>query len=290
MSEGTPAPAGGSAKIPILFGCVAALLAANIYLFSQLSSVRSELTDFRKTMQNELVSVRESSSVSIQTARRNLSSLRDELEAARRQASMAAGQARVEAQKHAEQLAKQIDSEQKKIAQAQVQMQSELTQVGEQATTANTKIGEVTTEVGTVKSEVASTRNELQETINELRKARGDLDNTSTLVATNGRELAALKALGDRNIFEFTITKSKEMKKVGDVTVQLKKADTKRNRFTITLVADDKMVEKKDRNINEPLQFYTARARQPYELVVNEVRKDTIVGYLSTPKVQNARN
>ena len=70
----------------------------------------------------------------------------------------------------------------------------------------------------------------------------------------------------------------------------LKKTDQKKNKFTIELVADDKRVEKKDKSINEPLQFYTSKARQPYEIVVNEVGKDIIVGYLATPKVQNVRN
>ena len=70
----------------------------------------------------------------------------------------------------------------------------------------------------------------------------------------------------------------------------LKKTDPKKNKYTIELVADDKRVEKKDKNLNEPVQFYVAKARQPYEIVVNEVKKDQIVGYLTTPKVQSARN
>ena len=282
--------AGGGSKIPILFGCIVALLGANIYLYTQLDSVRSDFGDFKKNVQNELASVKESSSVSIQTARRNLNALRDELETARRQASMAAGQAKVEAQRHAEELSKRLASEQQRFDKAQQQLKTEITQVGEAATTANTKIGEVSTEVGSVKSEVAAQKTELEKTTAELRRARGDLDNTSTLVATNGRELSALKALGERNYFEFTLTKAKEPKKLGDVSLLLKKTDPKRNKFSIELVADDKKVEKKDRTVNEPLQFYTAKARQPYELVVNEVKKDTIVGYLSTPKVQQSRN
>ena len=55
------------------------------------------------------------------------------------------------------------------------------------------------------------------------------------------------------------------------------------------MIADDKKVEKKDRTLNEPIQFYTMSARQPYELVVNNVQKDRIVGYLATPKVQRTR-
>ena len=95
--------------------------------------------------------------------------------------------------------------------------------------------------------------------------------------------------MGERNYTEFTISKSKKASRVADITVELKKADAKRNKFTIAVTADDKTVEKKDRNINEPIQFYTSKARQPYEIVVNRVSKDTIAGYLATPKVQTAR-
>jgi hypothetical protein len=111
----------------------------------------------------------------------------------------------------------------------------------------------------------------------------------SGLIATNAKELAALKALGERNYYEFNLGKTKQPQKVGDVFIQLKRTDPKRNRYTIEILADDKKVEKKDKTVNEPVQFYTSKARQPYEIVVNEVRKDVIVGYLATPKVQASR-
>jgi hypothetical protein len=216
--------------------------------------------------------------------------LKDELETARRQASMAAGQARVEAQKHAEELAKRLQLEQTRQEQAAAQMKTELTEaVTNVEKSATSKITEVSTEVGNVKTEVQSAKSELEKTIQDLRRVRGDLDGTSSLVATNGKELVALRSLGERNYFEFNITKSKEPRKVGDVSVVLKKTDPKRNRFTIELLADDKRVEKKDKNLNEPVQFYVSKARQPYEIVVNEVKKDQIVGYLATPKVQTSR-
>jgi hypothetical protein len=89
---------------------------------------------------------------------------------------------------------------------------------------------------------------------------------------------------------QFTIQKAKQPQKVGDVAILLKKTDPKKNRYTIDLIADDKTVEKKDRVANEPLQFMTSKAKQPYEIVVNDVKKDTIIGYLSIPKVMNIRN
>ena len=292
MSELNPVPAGGGSnlKIPILFGSVIALLGANIYLYTQLDNVKSDFSEFRKNTQSEIASLKETSNVSIATARRSLTSLKDELEAARRQANMAAGQAKSEAQKHAEDLAKRLATEQAKYEKQLADTNTKLTKVDEVASNATTKIADVSTEVGTVKTDLQANKSELEKTIADLRRVKGDLGETSGLVATNGKELQALKALGERNYFEFTLPKTKEPKKVGDVTVLLKKADPKKNKYTIEVMADDKKYEKKDKNANEPLQFYVAKARQPYEIVVNEIKKDQIVGYLATPKVQSARN
>ena len=154
---------------------------------------------------------------------------------------------------------------------------------------AHTKIADVSTEVSSVRGEVASAKSELDKTIAELKSVRGDLGVQSGLIATNAKELAALRALGDRNYFDFDIKKSKQMQRVGDITMRVTKVDAKKNKYTLELIADDKKVEKKDKSVNEPLQFYTARARLPYEIVVNEVRKDQIIGYLATPRVQAAR-
>jgi hypothetical protein len=83
--------------------------------------------------------------------------------------------------------------------------------------------------------------------------------------------------------------KTKTPQRIGDIQLLLKKTDQKKNRYTVEITADDKTVEKKDKGVNEPVQFYTSKARQPYEIVINEVGKDKIVGYLATPKVQGGR-
>src|SRR5204863_6032139 len=140
-----------------------------------------------------------------------------------------------------------------------------------------------------VRSQVSATQQELQKTIQDLKTARGDLDGHSGLIATNANELAALRRLGERNFFEFKLGKTKAPQRVGDITLMLRKTDPKKNKFSVDVMADDKLTEKKDWNINEPMQFYTGKARQPYEIVVNQVQKDLIVGYLATPKEQIAR-
>lgn len=281
------APPGSSMKIPLLFGAVAALLAANVYLFFEVSHLRTDLSKVHDSIQAEIDKVREASAVTSQSHRRTVDALRDQLEAQRRLARSLAGEAKTDALRKMEETKTQLQAEQAKAAQ---QVKSEISEVKQTADTANTKIGEVGTEVTAVKSDVASTKGELEKTIADLKRTSGDVNGQSVLIATNSKELSALRALGERNYVEFTIRKQKQPQKVGDVMVLLKKADPKKNRYTIELTADDKVVEKKDRTINEPLQFLVAKARQPYEIVVNDIKKDQIVGYLAVPKVQAARN
>ena len=282
-----PAPSSGGYKIPVLFAAVVALIGANGYLFYQVNNLRTELDKSQTSLLAELDKVRETSAVTTQTSKQKMDALRDQLEIARRQASMAAGQAKVDALKKVDETRAELEAAQEK---ANAQVKSQISEVKQVADTATTKIGEVNTEVSGVKTEVASTKSELEKTVADLKRTNGDLDGHSTLIATNAKELSALRALGERNYFEFNLRKTKEPQKIGDIKVLLKKADAKKNRYTIELTADDKTVEKKDRTVNEPLQFLTSKARQPYEIVVNDVKKDQIVGYLSVPKVMTGRN
>jgi hypothetical protein len=281
-----PPPSGPGLKIPILFGIVIALVAANVYLFLQLDQVRTELTSMRESILEEVSNLRETSTVTSQTHQRRMETMREELEAARRQAAMAAGQAKEQATKRAEELARKLETEQtrqkEEQAKAQQQLSQELSEVAKATETNASGLGEV-------KTDITNTKSELSKTIENLKQVTGDLGVQSGLIATNSKELTALKALGDRNYFEFDIKKTKQPVKVGDIAVKLKRADQKRGRYTIDVVADDRTVEKKDRTVNEPLQFYVSGARQPYELVINEVQKDRIAGYLATPKVKEAR-
>ena len=113
---------------------------------------------------------------------------------------------------------------------------------------------------------------------------RGDLSNTNSVIARNHDELVLLEHKGDRNYYEFTLTKGQK-KPVGTVSLELKKTDTKRSRFTLDIYADDKVYEKRDRNVNEPLQFYSGKEPALFEIVVNTINsKNQISGYLSMPK------
>lgn len=283
-----PPPGGSGVKTALVAGGLIALLVSNIALWYRLETTRTEDRAASQAMLAEITALKEAASATIASHRRSLDTLKEELEAARQQANQAAGHAKQEAQAHADQLAKQLADAQ---AKQQAQVQSEITDVQQQASTANTKIGEVSGDVTAVKTDLGSTKAELDKTIANLTKVQGDLGVTSGYVATNQKELDALKRLGERNYFQFTLVrKDKQPKRVGDISLKLKSVDKKKNKYTLEVLADDKTVEKKDKGINEPLQFYVAKAKQPYELVVNEVGKDQITGYLTTPKDTTPRN
>jgi len=279
-----PESSGLGWKLGVLFGIVVVLIGANVYWYMQLDKVKKELTAANDTAQSRIDKLEEATSVNTQSNRRTVEQLREQLERARRQANAAAGEAKDEALKKVDETRTALEAAQ---AQAKQELSSDISRVRDAA---DSKISEVGTQVTAVKGDVASTRTELEKTVADLKRATGEIDGHSVLIATNGKELAALQALGERNYVQFTITKSKQSQKVADVSIRLERADPKKNRYSIELTADDKTTEKKDRGVNEPLQFMTSKAKQPYELVVNDVKKDTIVGYLSIPKVLNTRN
>jgi DNA repair exonuclease SbcCD ATPase subunit len=144
-------------------------------------------------------------------------------------------------------------------------------------------VSSVKTDVGGVKTDLTQTKTELKTAESQLQSMKGDLDGHSTLIARNHDELEILKHKGDRNYYEFILTKGQK-KPVSTVSLELKKADVKHSRYTLDVYADDKMIEKKDRGLNEPVQFYTGKDNLLYELVVNSVDKNQVKGYVSTPK------
>ena len=142
----------------------------------------------------------------------------------------------------------------------------------------------VKTDVGGVKTDVAATKTELANAESQLKRVTGDLGVTSGLVATNGKELEILKHKGDRNYYDLNLTKGAKPYPISGISLELKKADTKHSKYTLVVESDDKKIEKKDKNVDEPVQFYTGKDKLLYELVINTVNKNQVVGYLATPK------
>lgn len=193
----------------------------------------------------------------------------------------------------------QLESDLKVVTNKLNVTQEELDQARKQSKASvaayNKKLSDVNTQLGTkanvedvnkLSGDVSGVKNDLDETKGKLDRATGDMGVMSGLIARNHDDLEELKRRGDRNYFEFTIQKAKTPQHVGPVAITLNKTDQKKSKYTITVLADDKSIEKKDKTAGEPVQFYMKGASRtaPYELVVFDVNKNQITGYLSTPK------
>jgi hypothetical protein len=152
-----------------------------------------------------------------------------------------------------------------------------------QADTTN-KIGQVSTAINGTQTDLNATKADLEDTKTKLTSMKGDLGVQSGLIATNEQELDQLKHMGDRDIYDFTLTKTKQPQHVGPIQVQLTKVDAKHFKYTLNVVADDKNIPKKDKTVDEPVQFYVSGAKSPYEIVVFSLDNNSAKGYLSTPK------
>ena len=187
-------------------------------------------------------------------------------------------------QKQLDTRALELQAREAREEQTSARLATEQKQTAGQVAAVSSAVTDVKTDVGGVKTDVAKTQSDLANAISQLTSMKGDLDGHSTLIARNAQELEVLKHKGDRNYYEFTLVKG-QRKPVGTISLELKKADSKKSKFTLVVYSDDKQYEKKDKNLNEPLQFYSGKDQMLFEIVVNNVSaRNTVTGYLSTPK------
>jgi len=268
--------------LPVLAAGLAGIAGFSFYQANhqstQLDSLRRDLA----TSQQEVATLRAGVDKVDTSARGSLDELRQQLTTEHKGVTQSISRVQEGTRRHLDEVAK-------KTAAQQAELANELSTVKTAAADTSTKVEGVTTEVASVKSDVASARSAIDSAAADLKRVNGDMGVMSGLIATNGKEIQSLRELGDRNIYEFTLTRSNTMQKVGDIQMRLVKANAKKNRYTMVVFADDRTVEKKDKTTNEPVQFYVAsKARMPYEVVVNSVTGNTVTGYLATPKVTSA--
>jgi hypothetical protein len=132
-----------------------------------------------------------------------------------------------------------------------------------------------------VNGSVNNVKSDLENTKNDVKMARSEL---GTLIARNHEEIDTLRRMGERDYVEFNVTGKNKPQKIGNLTVELRSVDIKKNKYTVALTVDDVRTEKKDRTVNEPVVFYPRGTHQADEFVVNSVSKDKISGYISMPK------
>src|SRR5207248_825692 len=254
--------------IAVLFGMVIAAMAVRGYAgYSTESRLTQELSEQEK--QNEILTAQ------LDQANTRIADLKSKMEITTQRIGLTQSEL-AQAKSRAESIRKEQQSSDEKLTAQLTQAQKENDE----------KIGAVASEVGIAKKDIEATKGDLEATKGKLERSLGDMNVMSGLIAHNRDDLDELRRRGDRNYYEFTLQKSKSAQRVGPVQMSLNKTDPKKAKYTLTVVADDKTIEKKDKTSGEPVQFYVKGSARlaPYEIVVFDVGKNQITGYLATPK------
>jgi len=276
----------------VVLSLLALTIGMTVYLFLDLRSTKAEFAAQMEQLQihdEQIAQLEGSVNRATRTVDSSFKEIKGVVASAEKSVAEAAQQVERRVMGRTNTLAKLID-EQKAERDAKLsEVGGEIAKLSEVASSTDNKLGSLTGTVDEVKIDVAETKAALEKTISDLSSVKGDLGVQSGLIATNAGEVQALRELGERNYYEFDLTRTKQPQRVGSIQIKLRRADQKRNRFTIDVWADDKRIEKKNKTLLEPIQFYVIGSRQPYEIVVNKLERNRIAGYLATPKVQQRR-
>jgi predicted nucleic acid-binding Zn-ribbon protein len=263
-----PDGASHTQKFIALFVILAFLAVGEIYTLSQITSSRHALqTEVQKVRQEMSTQLNQSMVAVKESNTQQLQALEEELD----QASKRLGSTGREL-KRARTMVTSLQDDQKKQAE---ELRQEIALKADQQ-----QLGAISQDVNATRTDLDSTKTTLNDAIEKLGMTRSEFGN---LIARNHDEIEALRKLGDRDYIEFVLER-KVPKQVAGVGLIFQKANVKRNRFNLTLLADDLSIEKKDRTVNEPVYFYVGGSKRVYELVVNKVESKRVKGYISTPK------
>jgi len=266
---------------------IVVLLMAVVYLFYDNSQQKKASNAQMAKIADQVQNLENERKIREETLASQLSSLKSEFDGAQE----AFGSTRAELKKTAAQIQAEGQRTKREFSEA-LANKADSSQVEAQVqaakTEAESKIGQVSTEVGGVKTQVVAVKTDLETTRRDLEGTQRQLidvrDSLSAAVAKNSSELAQLRLKGERDYFEFTIPKKDQQTKVEDIRLILTKTDAKKGKFNLKILVDDSQLEKKDRVINEPIQFLVGQHRVRYEVVINWVQKNKVGGYLSIPK------
>jgi len=276
VQSGLPKEPNPGSKGVIMFGVVFVVLAAlavgEFITVNRMNVLRDQLTAQQNQMRDDLTGqlrnqVTNRLTVIEQQNAQALDSVKSELDNAAKRLGAQRGEL-----KRASTMVTELQDQQKTQT---AQLEQELSQKADQQ-----QVGALTQDVSTTKTNLDTTNKNLTSLASDLGMARSEM---GTLIARNHDDIEYLRKMGDRDYFEFTLTKN-QLSKVAGVGLTLKKTNAKRYRFNLNTVANDMEVERKDCAVNAPVYFYVNGSKKPYELVVNHVGAEQVKGYLSTPK------
>jgi hypothetical protein len=277
LNDSGNSPRSHSVVLWILAAGMVLALAGNVYQLMRSADLSNDMAANERSTQVEIQKLADTAGAALQLDQQRFDELKGQLDSS---AAATLRQARSEVKRSSSQLSQSLSQAHQDVIHQLADLKQET----------SAKIDDTSAKLNDTSEKLNRVSGDLDQTGSDVKHVVGDLGVVSGQVATNAKELAALRELGERNYVEFDLSKANQPQKVGDIRLVLKKSDPKHNRYTLQVLADDKIVEKRDKTINEPVQLYVSGSRQLYEIVVNQVKKNEVVGYLSTPKAKAQRN
>lgn len=199
-----------------------------------------------------------------------------------------------------DQLQNQVNTVTAKLNDMVASQQAAAQQAAEQAATQKKASGKhgapVDKRYKELKAELDDQGKQLKDTEDLVAKNRTDLETnlSSTKDELNGsiakthEELVTLQKRGERNYFEFDLTKSKQFQRFGPLTLSLRRTDGKHMNYDLSMVVDDNRLDKKHVNLYEPIWIHSETGGQPVQIVVNKIARNAVHGYISAPKYRES--
>ena len=132
---------------------------------------------------------------------------------------------------------------------------------------------------------IDQTRADIASTQSDLSSTRTELNGN---IARTHDELVLLQKRGERNYYEFDLTKSKQFTREGPIGIELRKANMRHQFADLQLMVGDSNLTQKHVNLYQPAMFYQPDSPQPVEIVINSISKEHIHGYISAPKYRQS--
>lgn len=284
-TETTEVRSGGRAWKIIGGVAVAALIGFNVQMMNKVGDIEESSASERAALTSEVNDLEASLSAQSGMHQREISELQSSVEKTKNEA---AARARAEARRGAEQLAKTIAEKERE---QQDMFLSEIGNVRGVTDTNRQGIEDVNVKVTGVQTDVDEARVALNETADLLTNTQGDVDAISGRVGTHEAAIERLRMQGQRDVTQFELAVAKERTKVESIHMRVKDIDYRKNRYTLEVMADDEVTVHKNRLLNQPVEFYVTGVSQPYEVVVTDIERNQVMGFLATPKFkQLARN
>ncbi len=272
---------------------LALALAGNAYQFVKATRLASQVASVQQSLQSQITRLSDATNGAFDVAQHRF----EELKRLQDSTSAALIDARSESRHSSSQVAARLEERNQELEQANRELIAQLTalkqDVNSRLQTTAVRLQNTTTKLDTADAKLQRISTEADANRADLKRVSGDLNSIrSNLSGTAPTQSAAATAPGpspEHRHLPFDLLTTKVPTRIGEIQIAIRSTDPKNNRYTMDLYTGDKTALGRDCAVNEAVRFYRSGDPLPYEVVVSQIRKDEVIGYVTAPSTPNLR-